>query len=123
MKALKIMKKHSQTDFSIEESSGNVFKDLKVVNPEEFLMKAKLAFQIKKIIDKKELTQKEAANLLGLDQPKISALCRGRLTGFSYERLFKLLAILNQDIEIIIKPHYGRKIHPIPHMSIRFAAG
>lgn len=117
------MKKHSQTDFSIEESSGNVFADLKIANSEEFLMKAKLAFQIKKIIDKQELTQKEAANLLGLDQPKISALCRGRLAGFSYERLFKLLAILNQDIEIVIKPHHGRKVHSIPHMSIRFAAG
>ena len=65
--------------------------------------------------------QTDAAKLLGLDQPKISALSRGRLSGFSIERLFKLISILNQDIEIIIKPHHGREPHSIPHIHVRYA--
>src|SRR5580700_4823052 len=83
----------------IEESSGNVFADLGLSNPEERLAKADLAIQINKLIKKRKLKQKEAAALLSLDQPKISALSRGRLSGFSIERLFRLLAILNQDHE------------------------
>lgn len=60
-------------------SSSNVFKDLGLANPEERLAKAELAYQINRLIQKKELTQKEAGQLLGIDQPKISALKQGRL--------------------------------------------
>jgi len=86
-------------------SSGNVFADLEIHNPEEVLAKAKLAFQINKLIKDKGLTQAKAANKLGIDQPKISALARGRLNGFSIERLFRFLILLGQDVEIILKPH------------------
>jgi len=105
----------------IEESSGNVFSDLGIPYPEEYLVKTELAVQIGKLIKKRKLNQTKAANLLKLDQPKISALSRGQLTGFSVERLFKLLAMLNQDIEIVIKPHRSRKKHPIPHIHVRYA--
>jgi predicted XRE-type DNA-binding protein len=114
-------KKESNQKIEFEKSSGNVFADLGLPNPEECLAKADLAIQINKLIKKSKLKQKEAAVLLGLDQPKISALGRGRLSGFSIERLFRLLSILNQDIEIIIKPHYERKNHPIPHIHVRYA--
>jgi len=103
----------------IEESSGNVFADLGLPRPEECLVKADLAIQINKLIKKRKLNQKNAAKLLGLDQPKISALSRGRLSGFSVERLFKLLSILDQDIEIVIKPHRNREVHTIPHIHVR----
>lgn len=113
------MSKKMTNDIEIEESSGNVFADLGLPNPEECLVKADLAIQINKLI--KHMNQTEAAKLLGLDQPKISALNRGRLSGFSVERLFKLLSILNQDIEIVIKPHQGRKKHSLPHIHVRCA--
>ena len=92
-----------------------------IVGPEEYLVKAELAIQISKLIKKRKLTQIDAAKLLGLDQPKISALNRGRLSGFSVERLFKLLSILDQDIEIVIKPHSGREEHSVPHIHVRYA--
>jgi predicted XRE-type DNA-binding protein len=116
------MSKNKAANIEIEESSGNVFADLGVPYPEEYLVKAELAIQINKLIKKRKLNQTDAAKLLGLDQPKISALNRGRLAGFSVERLFKLLAILDQDIEIVIKPHSGREEHSFPHVHVRYAA-
>jgi len=85
------------TGIEIEESSGNVFADLELPHPEECLVKADLAIQINKLIKQRKLKQSDAAKLLCLDQTKISALSRGQLGGFSVERLFKLLAILDQD--------------------------
>jgi predicted XRE-type DNA-binding protein len=55
------------------------------------------------------MTQAEAVQLLGIDQPKVSALMRGRLTGFSLERLLKYLNVLNNDIEIVVKPKAEKK--------------
>ena len=85
-----------------EKSSGNVFKDLGLNNPEERLIKAEIAKMIYEIIKSKKLNQKEAALLLGIDQPKISAITNGRLEGFTIDRLFKFLIALEQDIEITV---------------------
>jgi len=82
--------------------SGNVFKDLGFENPEEELAKVKLASIINDIIEKRRLTQKLAGEILGVNQPKISALKNGRLKGFSIERLFSYLEKLDQHIEITI---------------------
>ncbi|MBS0622354.1 MAG: XRE family transcriptional regulator [Verrucomicrobia bacterium] len=87
-----------------EDSSGNVFADLGIENPEEALAKSELARQISKLIKKKKLTQKQAAEILGIDQPKISALIRGRLRSFSLERLILFLNELGQDVSIIVSP-------------------
>jgi predicted XRE-type DNA-binding protein len=86
------------------ESSGNVFADLGFENPEEALAKAELARQIAKLIKKKKLKQKRASEILGIDQPKISALIRGRLRSFSLERLICFLNELGQDVTIMISP-------------------
>ncbi|HYF98100.1 MAG TPA: helix-turn-helix transcriptional regulator [Coxiellaceae bacterium] len=115
-------KNSSNNKIEIIESSGNVFKDLNIVNPEEHLIKAELAVRINKLIDEMGLKQNAAAELLDIDQPKISALTRGRLSGFSVERLLRFLAILNQDIEIIIKPRKGRRHqNPLAHVRIKHA--
>ena len=87
-----------------ERSSGNVFADLDLPNSEEALAKAELARQIHLIIKKKKLTQEKAALTLGIDQPKVSALASGKLTGFSLERLFRFLNELGQDVTINVKP-------------------
>jgi predicted XRE-type DNA-binding protein len=83
--------------------SGNVFADLGLPDAEERLAKAELARQILNIIARRRLTQAQAADLLGIDQPKVSALTRGRLSGFSMERLFHFLNALGRDVQIIVK--------------------
>jgi predicted XRE-type DNA-binding protein len=85
-------------------SSGNVFADLGLSNPQERLAKAELARQINALITQKKLTQTAAAKLLDIDQPKISALSTGKLAGFSLERLFRFLNILGQDVTIKVTP-------------------
>jgi predicted XRE-type DNA-binding protein len=86
-----------------EISSGNVFADLGIENPEEELTKAKLVLEIEKIIKKKKLNQTQAAKVMGINQPKVSALIRRKLDGFSVERLIHFLNMLGQDIDIIVK--------------------
>ena len=74
--------------------SDNVFADLGVKHPEEALAKAQLVSQINKIVTQKRLTQERIAKILGIDQPKISALLNGRLSGFSTDRLIRFLNAL-----------------------------
>jgi len=106
----------SPEDVSIIESSGNVFLDLEVADPEEALVKAKLARAIRTIIAQRHLSQIQAAELLGIDQPKVSALTRGRLTGFSIDRLLRFFLALDRDVEIIITPKPGSRERA--HVSI-----
>ncbi len=84
-------------------SSGNVFADIGVPEPEEELAKAQLASRIREIVRRSRLTQVAAAAVMGIDQPKVSALLSGRLTNFSSERLMRLLTRLGQDVEIVVK--------------------
>lgn len=95
----------------VRKSSGNVFADLRIPQAQDALAKAKLAHRICKVIAERDLTQKEAADVLGVDQPKISDLMRGKLDGFSAERLFRFLNDLGQEVEIFIRPvqRTGRK--------------
>lgn len=85
-------------------SSGNVFADLGVDAPEEHLVKAQLVGRIADAIAARGVTQMRAAEVLGVPQPKVSALLRGDVTGFSLERLFRLLIALDNDIAIIVEP-------------------
>jgi len=81
-------------------SSGNVFADLGFSNANEMLAKAELARQIASIIAHRHLTQVDAARLLGTTQPKVSDLLRGKLAGFSLERLIRFLNALDRDVRI-----------------------
>lgn len=83
--------------------SGNVFADLGYARPEEAAAKAELANKITRIIERRKLTQAEAANVLEVDQPKVSALKRGRLSGFSLDRLVRFLVLLGSDVEIVVR--------------------
>jgi predicted XRE-type DNA-binding protein len=100
----------------VEEGSENIFEDLGVAQPEEKLLKAKLVIAINSIIAKRHLTQVEAAEVLGLTQNKISDLHRGKLKGFSIEKLFILLNRLNRDIDIRIKPAPKSRVHGEIHL-------
>src|ERR1700732_327271 len=87
----------------VEESSGNVFADMGLPNPEERLAKADLAVRVAGVIRARRLTQADAARILKIDQPKVSRLLRGQLSGFSTERLMQFLTLLGRDVEIVIK--------------------
>jgi predicted XRE-type DNA-binding protein len=97
----------------VEEGSGNVFADIGLPNPEERLAKADLAIRIAETIRARRLTQTRAARILKIDQPKISRLLRGQLSGFSTERLMHFLTLLGRDIEIVVKhaPRSRRQGH------------
>jgi len=84
-------------------SSGNVFADLNLPQADDLLAKAELAAKIIAEIQRRRLTQSQAAAILGIDQPKVSALKQGKLSGFSIERLMRFLLALGRDIEITVK--------------------
>jgi predicted XRE-type DNA-binding protein len=104
-------------EFKIVEGSGNVFADIGLPNPEERLTKADLAMQIAAGLRARRLSQVKAAALFGIDQPKISRLLRGQLSGFSTERLIHFLTLLGQDVVIVVKPStpHSRKLG---HVSV-----
>jgi predicted XRE-type DNA-binding protein len=89
----------------VERGSGNVFADLGFANPDLALAKAELVQRIRELIAERKLTQAKAAKLLGLDQPKVSALVRGRVEGYSIDRLFRFLNALGQRVEITVRPN------------------
>ena len=107
----------TKRDFTV--SRGNVFADLGVSAPEEALAKAELAAKVAEVISSKRFTQSAAAKLLGIDQPKVSALLRGRLTGFSTDRLLKYLRILGRDVDIVIRTR--QRTTGIGHLHVRTA--
>ena len=91
-------------------SSGNIFEDMGLPNPEVLLAKSNLVSRIAEIIRRRGLTQAQAAKVLGINQPKVSALIAGHLSGFSTDRLFRFLNALGEDIEITVRPHRRRSL-------------
>ena len=87
----------------IVRSSGNVFADLGFADADERQTKVRLAVAINDLLERRGLSQAKAAEQLGINQPKVSALSKYRLEGFSVERLIRFLTSLNQDIEIVIR--------------------
>jgi predicted XRE-type DNA-binding protein len=86
-----------------EASTGNVFADLGFANAGEHLIKAGLVVRIDRTIRRRKLTQAAAAELMGIDQPKISAMLSGRFRGYSVERLMRFLVALGHDVDIVVK--------------------
>ena len=88
---------------AMEIGSGNVFADLGLADAPELKLKAAIAGQINAILRHRRLTQVEAAGLLGVPQPKISALKNGKLHGVSLEKLLDMMVKLDRDVEIGFK--------------------
>ena len=87
----------------VQASSGNVFADLGLSNPDERQTKVKLALALNSILAGLKLSQMELAQRLGINQPKISALMNYKLQGFSVERLLGFMTALDHDVQIVIK--------------------
>src|SRR3954447_23891958 len=87
-----------------EPSTGNVFADLGLADADEHLIKAGLVVKIGRIVQQRELTQAAAAQIMGIDQPKVSAMLAGQFRGYSVERIMRFLVALGHDVEIVVKP-------------------
>ena len=94
---------------AVTTSSGNVFADLDIPRPELALAKADLAHRLCDAISARRLTQSEAGKVLRLTPPKVSDLMRGKLAGFSLDRLIVLLNRLDLDVEIAVRPVTGNR--------------
>jgi len=87
----------------ITRGTGNVFADLGFSDAAERQAKLRLAYALNQLLEGRKLSQAEAARVLGVSQPKVSALRNYKLAGFSVERLMNLLTALDQDVEIVIR--------------------
>lgn len=112
----------------VERSTGNVFEDIGLARSAEALVKSEIAARIAVIIENRGLTQARAAEILGIDQPSVSDLVRGRLRGFSSDRLFRFLNSLGHDVKIVIVPRrrHSRRmghLHVVDELPRAAAAG
>ncbi|MBZ5664710.1 MAG: helix-turn-helix domain-containing protein [Acidobacteriia bacterium] len=100
------------------ESDGrSAFKDLTARNADEHFIKAQLVCKIDALLKERALKQVEAADLFGIRQPDVSKMLRGELRQFSVERLLRFLVALDQDVEILVKPHRDSKNGPALQVS------
>lgn len=93
-------RKGARAGVPVARSTGNVFEDLGLPESGERLVKSEIASRIASIIERRGLTQVQAARVLGVHQADVSDLTRGKLSGFSTDRLFRFLTALGQDVEI-----------------------
>jgi len=97
------MRRRNAEPVEITRGTRNVFEDLGYPDAAERQAKLRLAHALNHVLEQRQLTQTAAAKLLGLTQPKVSALRHFKLAGFSVERLMTLLTTLDQDVEIVIR--------------------
>ena len=95
----------------ILEGTGNVFADLGVPNPELAELKAHAAREIRRALESKGLTQKEAGALMGIDKQKVSDITCGRLKGYTLDRLFRFLTALDVDVSVKMRPKPKKREH------------
>ena len=87
----------------IQKGSGNVYRDLQTTDAEAMYVKARLASKIGEIISQRHLTQQQAANILGIPQPKLSGLLRGQFRGISEAKMIACLNHLGSDVDIVVR--------------------
>ncbi len=92
----------------MEVGSGNIFADLGLPDAEELLLKAQIVVTLRRLIKARNLTQTAAAKRIGIGQPDLSNVMRGRYRGYSAERLMRMLTAFDQDIDITVRPRRGK---------------
>ncbi len=103
----------------IEKGSMNVYADLGIADAEEMLVKAQLAAKIGEIIKLRKLTQTQASSLLGMPQPKLSNMLRGRFRGISEAKMLECLTLLGRDVQIVVKT--ASRSRKTGQLSVHFA--
>ncbi len=104
---------------TIEKSSGNVYGDLGHADASAMFVKAQLAQRLSAIILRRKLTQREAADIVGIPQPKLSNILRGQFRGVSETKLLEALRHLGQDVQIVVKP--ARRKTDMGGLTVAFA--
>ena len=104
----------------IEGSTGNVYADLGMADADEMIVKAQLATKIGEIIRHRKWSQQQAADVLGLTQPKLSKMLRGQFRGISEAKMLDCLIRLGRDVQIVVSP--ARRKASVGHVSVVFAA-
>lgn len=112
-------KKRAISGIPIEEGTGSVYADLGYADSEDMEVKAQLVTEIREIINQRGLTQEQAAQILGLTQPKVSRLLKGQFRGISERRLLNCLTRLGRDVQIVVKP--APRNRDTGHLTVRFA--
>jgi predicted XRE-type DNA-binding protein len=112
-------KRAAQREIAMEKGTGNVYADLGYVDSDDMLVKAQIVAKIAEIIEHRRLTQEQAAEILGLTQPKISRLLRGQFRGVSERRLLRCLTKLGRDVQIVVRPIPRRRAQG--RLTVRFA--
>lgn len=103
----------------VHDSTGNIYADIGFANPNDMLVKAKLAAKIGDIIKSKRLTQEKAAEIVGIPQPKLSRLLRGDFAGVSQEKMISVLTLLGRDVQIVVSP--ARRSVGVGSVGVEFA--
>ena len=117
------MKKRKKGEIEYHEGSNNVYRDLGFKNSDEWATKARIATEIFALINKKKLTQKQAGEIFGITQGRVSDLKRGQFDKFSVEKLMFFLNALDYDVEIRIHPKVAEAARVyVSHASVQFTA-
>jgi len=104
----------------IEASTSNVYADLGMANADEMIVKAQLASKIGEIIKSRKWSQQQAAEVLGMTQPKLSNMLRGQFRGISESKMLDCLTRLGRDVQIVVGP--ARRAASAGHVAVVFAA-
>ncbi len=107
----------NEEKIEIEKSSGNIFRDLEIPDPEEHLAKCRLVFIIDNIITKRQLRRSRAAKILGIRKSELSDLLDGLFCDFSMTDLFSMLEKLNHEIEIVVHRRSADTLPTKSHIS------
>ncbi|MBF0330724.1 MAG: XRE family transcriptional regulator [Candidatus Omnitrophica bacterium] len=105
----------------IHKGSDNVFADIAVPHPDRVMARAQVMMRITEIIQERGLTQRAAAELLGIPQSKVSCLMNGKLSMFSLDHLFEILNALGREVEIVIRPKLRRDLVATTHVLMAAA--
>ena len=93
----------------VHESSGNIFADLGLPDAENHFLKAQIVAELYRLSNEERLTQAKAGERMGITQPEVSRLFKGRFREYSVDRLMAFLTAFDLDIEIVVRPRAQRK--------------
>jgi len=89
----------------VEVGSGNIFADLRLPDADTHFLKAQIVSEIYRLSSERKLTQVQAGKLMGITQPEVSRMFKGRFREYSIDRLMGFLTSFDRDVEIVVKPH------------------
>lgn len=109
----------SRTKTKVHPSSGNVFADLNLPDPNTHMLKAQIVAELYRLAQTRKLTQARAGEVLGISQPEVSRMFKGDFREYSIERLLKFLTAFDQDVVISVEPRSTSSLKSSGHVSFK----